>query len=215
MNTTRRTFGALLASGFAAAGGCLGFARGNEPLRFEAIGATPSERALQETGYNHQRTETRTVTEDVEVGGITRSVEAVNVIARYDKPIGLGALGRQRGAAFAVYATPQIEVLGRTVNPIADMSHRELARRIQSNFEGIGIDERVGTRRVTVLNTEIDLPKFAGTATFDSVDIPVSVHLGTVRSEHDILVVLGIYPQALADEKASIVTLAESISPNR
>lgn len=213
MKTTRRAFGALLASGFAAGSGCLGFARGNEPLYFEAVGATPSEAAVSEAGYEHRSTETQTITEEFEVGGVTRSAEAVNVIAQYDKPIDLGPLGSRRGAVFAVYATPQIEVLGRTFNPVEDMSHRKLTRRVQSNFEEISINERVDTRTITVLDKKTELSKFAGTATLDSVDVEVFVHLGTVKSKNDILVLLGIYPRILGDEEETIVALAESVSP--
>lgn len=213
MKTTRRAFGALLASGFVAGSGCLGFASGSEPLRFEAVGATPSEEAVSEAGYEHQRTETRTITREFEAAGQTRSVEAVNVIAEYDKRIDLGPLGHQRAGVFVVFATPRIDVLGRSFNPVEDMDHRELANEVQSNFGEISIDDRVGQRTITVSGKETDLSKFTGMATLDSQNVEIFVHLGTVETDEDVLVLLGIYPRILGGEEETIVALAESVSP--
>ena len=212
MATSRRGFCSFVTATFAGSAGCLGVFSGDEPARFVAPLAPVSEEALSETAYELDGTEETEETHTFEVAGQSREVEVVNQVAEYDKPIDMGPLGEARGAIFGTLCTPAVSVLGRTVNPIEEMSNDEIAAEAQSEYEALSIGSEIDRRTIRVLDREIELSKFEGEATFEGVGVDVFVHIGLAEGDDEFVVVFGIYPQLLSNEEESIVTLAEGVT---
>lgn len=214
MKHTRRAVGSMAVAALAGGAGCLGFVRGDEALEFAATAADPSDDALAETGYERRRTEEMDVVREFSAAGQTREVEVANVLSEYDKGIDMGPLGRARGAVFVAFATPQVEVLGRTFNPVGDLENRELAEEFQSQYEGVTVGDELDVRTIRVLGDSVDLSKFDAQAEFQGVGMDVYFHLGTAEAddEGDFVVVIGVHPQHVGSEEENVVALAESLT---
>lgn len=213
MDLTRRRFGALVAGTVAATGGCMDAATGEGPLTFEASEVRASETAVEDTGYEHRITETVPFTKEFEVGGVSREVRADTVVSKYDKAIDMGPLGSKRTALFVVASTPKAEVAGRPFNPIEDMDNRELAEEFQSQYDEMTIREEIGTEVISVFDEDVDLSTFEAETAFEGQPIDIRLHIGVAETDDDLVVLLGGYPRRLPDEKANVVTLAESVEP--
>lgn len=211
MRPTRRELCVLAGCSFAAAG-CLDVIRGEEPARVTADPAPVGEEPLAETDYEHQRTEETEETRTFEAASSSREVEVVNVRTEYDKSIDAGPLGETRAAVFATFATPKVEVLGRTFNPIEDMDNHEIAVEVQSRYEEVSIGEEIDRRTLTIVDDETAVSKFDGQATIAGTGIDVFVHVGRAEAGDEYVVVFAIYPQLLSGEEAEIVTLAEGVT---
>jgi hypothetical protein len=209
MAISRRGFCSLLTVGLAGSTGCLGVFSGDEPARFVAPLAPVTDEALEETAYELDSTEETEETHTFEVAGQSREVEVVNQAAEYQKPIDMGPLGEARGAIFGTLCTPAVSGLGRTFNPIEEMSNDEIAAEAQSEYEELSIGSEIDRRAIRVLDEEIEFSKFEGEATFEGIDVDVFVHIGLAEGDDEFVVVFGIYPRLLSNEEESIVTLAE------
>lgn len=212
MGFTRRAFGAGLLAATAGTAGCLGFARGEEPLTFRAVGARPDDETLEETGYRHRETRTEPISETVEVGGREREVELVNVLAECDKAIEIGSLERLRAAAFVAFATPAFEAFGRRFHPGERISTRRLATELNANFDELSIGEEVDERTITVFEESVDVSTFEGRATLGPTTLDVYVHLGGVMNDDDFVVFVGVHPRRLQRERENVLALAESLT---
>lgn len=213
MRVTRRAFGTGLLAGLIGTTGCLGFAHGEEPLVFEAVGARPTDEALAETGYRHHETRSETIRESFEIAGQSREVELVNVLVECDKAVDLGTAGRLRAAAFIAFATPQFEAFGRRFHPGDRISTRRLATELSSNFDELSIGEEVDERTLTVFGEAVDVSTFEGRAVFGPTTLEVYVHLGAATNEDDFVVLVGVHPRWLDGEYENVAVLAESLSP--
>lgn len=212
MGYSRRAFGASLLAGLAGTAGCLGFVRGEEPLTFTAVGAEPSDEALEETGYRHHRTETEPITETIDVGGTTREVELVNVLVECDRAVDLGPIGRERAAAFVVFASPTFDVAGRSFHPGDRISPRRLATELAANYDGLTIGDEVDERTLTVFEEAVDVTTFEGRGALGPTSLDVHVHLGTATNDEDFVILVGVHPRRFEGEREHVATLAESLS---
>lgn len=194
----------------ASTAGC-GFITGDEPLTFAAEPAPVSDQAVSEAGYQEAETRQQTVTEEFTVAGQTREVQVTNELAQYNRSVDLGPLGERRAAVFATFASPEVSVAGRTFNPIADMSNRDLLSRFSSQYEGLTVGQQVENRSHTVLGTETGVEKYEGTADLGGTTVDVYVHVTTVKHEGDFVVALGIYPQRLSGEEEHVFTMLSGI----
>jgi hypothetical protein len=201
MRLGRRELGAIVACSLLGAG-CLDVIRGGE---FAARPATVDERVLDETDYDHYRTVEIEETHTIGTETASRDVDVVNVQTEYDRRIDLSPLGEARAAVFATLATPKVEVLGRTFNPVEGMANQEIANEIQSRYE------EIDRRTVTVLEDGTEISKFEGRATFLGVSFGVFVHVDIAETDDDHVLALAIYPRPLGGEEETIVTLAEGI----
>jgi len=211
MKLSRRAVGLAAAGTLASTAGCVGFVTGDDSLRFEAEPAEADERTLSETGYDERRVEEQTVTESFTVAGLTREIEARNVLAEYDKGVDVGPLGEARAASFAAFATPQVDLLWRTFNPIAEMDNREIARKTTSEYDDVTIGEEIDRTTLEVLGDEVEVSTFEAEAYLESELTEVYLHIGTAEAEEDFVVIVGIYPRAV-DQSDEIERLAESLS---
>jgi hypothetical protein len=205
-----RTALALTVVLVAVTAGC-GFITGSESLSFSASPVTASDDAQSETGYEEQAVESSTVTRNFSAAGQTRQVEVTNQQARYERAVDLGPLGSQRAAVFVTFASPEVEVLTRTFNPVSDMSTREVLRQFESQYEGLSVGERVENRSVRSLGGQRTLQQFEGTATLGGGEVDVFVHAAKFRHEGDYVVAVGIYPQRIDGESESVVALVEGL----
>lgn len=207
----RRTFLAGSTLAFVPLTGCLGFITGSEPLEFEATRATVSDEALDDTGYTENSVEADTITRTVSAAGQERDVRVTNWIAEYGRTLELGPAGEQDLGIFALVATPQVNVLGRTFNPIGDMSNREILQQLRSEYEGLDVGSRVGSRDMSVLGENVTVDKFEGTASLEGINVDLFVHITTVEHGDDFVVPIAVYPQRLPGEEDNAFRLLDGI----
>ncbi|MFC5277452.1 DUF6517 family protein [Halorubrum rubrum] len=201
--TRRRAIAAGGSLGIAGLAGCtaLDFVTGGDPVEFTAEAATVSDAALEETGYESQGVTDDEITREFEAAGQTREVEVTNRIAEYDR--GVDFLGqRYRAAVFAALSTPQVEVLGRTFNPVAEMSTDELATMLQNRYEGISDVERASEYTTDVVGTETTVVEYEAESELADGGATVEMTLHVTEPTEvgdDFVVCLGAYPQVISD----------------
>lgn len=211
MNGQRRTAAALALAVLMLSTGCIGFLVGSEPAEFSASKATASDAALSETGYEEQNVSDATINESFTVGGQERQVTVTNWVAQYRRSASVGPLAEQDLAVFAVFSTPQVDVLGRTFNPVGSLSDEKLVKQVQSRYSSLNDVRQVDSRNVTVLGTETEVSKFAATTTVNGMEVDVYVHLTKVKHEGDYVIALAVYPQKLDGEQERVFTLLEGV----
>lgn len=192
--------------------GCLGFVTGSEPLEFSASPATVTDDARTEAGYQENAVEAQPLERDVTVAGQQRTVKVTNHVARYGREVDLGPLGQQELGVFVVLSTPEVEVLGRTFNPVGDMSNRELLQRLQGNYQSLEVGDRVGTTQVQVLGEDTALETYDGTASVEGREVDIRIRITRVTHEGDYVIAVGLYPAQLSEESGRIETLVEGIT---
>ena len=213
--TNRRSFiraaGALGLAG--ASAGCVGVITGSQAAEFSSGTATVPASALEETGYETVGVEALEIDRTVSVAGQERRVIVTNQLAQYDKSVELPTGDSYRGALFAVLATPAVEILGRTMNPVAQLGTGELARRVLSQYEGLGNLREDGTETVTVLGTETEVGRFLTDAEVAAgVTAEVRIHVAeAVRVGDDFVVAVGAYPTILSGEGEAVRTMMRAI----
>ena len=213
--TNRRSFlravGALGIAG--ASAGCVGVITGSEPAEFSSGTSTVPSSALEETGYELVGVEPLEIDETFSVAGQERRVKVTNQLAQYDRSIDLPTGDSYQGALFAVLTTPAIEVLGRTMNPVAELGTGELARRLLAEYEGFGNLREEGTETVTVLGTETEVGLFRTDAEIAAgVTTEVRIHVAeAVRAGEDFVIAVGAYPTLASGEADSVRTMMQAI----
>lgn len=180
------------------------------PMTFEAAVSTVPEAVLAETGYEEQGRDELVIERTVEAGGQTQAVVVTNQQVEYDKGVDLGAAGlpvdqRVRAAICTVLTTPQVEVLGRSFNPVADMDSADLAETVQGRYEGMEGLERVGEETAPVAGQSTTVGAFEGEADLveAGVAVDVTLHISeAVEAGDDLIVAVAGYPTVLADQEA-------------
>jgi hypothetical protein len=209
---TRRAVAAVLLLWLVASAGCVGFVTGTGDLTFEANDVVVSQEATSETGYEAVRDTPVNRSRTLTVAGQERTVTVVNQVAEYQRNISLGPLGEAPLARVTVFSSPEVEVAGRTLNPLADRSNPELVRSLQTSYERVEDVEAVGNRTVTVLGTETTVTRFAAEATIGGGQtIDVYVHLTKVRTGSDFVVVAAVHPQQVDAEQVGVDTMFRGV----
>ncbi len=193
---------------------------GGEPIEFEATPASVPSGTLDATGYEEAGVDDVVIERTFEVGGQSQDVVVTNWQAEYDKAVNFGATGlpvdeEQRAAVFTALTTPQVEVLGREFNPVAEMSSAELASMIQDRYDGIGDLEQVGEREHSVAGESTTVGEFETEAELvePGITLTLALHIAeAVEAGDDLLVAIGGYPRLLqADERDNIFTLMDAV----
>lgn len=213
MTRSRRTFLAAAATGTVAlTAGCLDFALGNGPLELNSDRVAPTDAALEEAGYVEDAVEQRTVDETIDAR-IERDVEATVWLSRYSKTVDYQGAEREAGF-FGAVSVPDFSVLGRSFNPIADMSNEELLSEFLDRFEGdYGTVDDTAPKESFALDIlgdgrQVDI--FEGEANYKGERIEIELAVTSFSHEDDLIVLLGTYPAALAEESANVEVLMES-----
>jgi hypothetical protein len=207
---TRQLLATLAVLAVTVTAGC-GFITGQSALAFGASPAMASDDALSETSYEELAVENSTVTRNFSAAGQTRQVEVTNQQARYERAVDLGPLGSQRAAVFVTFASPEVDVVGQTFNPISDMSTQEVLAQFESQYEGLSVGDRVRNRSVQTLGSQRTLQQFEGTAALSGTEVDVYVHAAKFQHEGDYVVAVGIHPQRLDGEAENVVALTEGL----
>ncbi|WP_017342252.1 DUF6517 family protein [Halorubrum sp. T3] len=201
--TRRRALAAGGAVGLASLAGCtaLDVATGDGPAEFAAGTATVADATLSESGYELNEVSDEVISREVEVAGQTREVRVTNTVAEYDKAVELFG-ERYQAAVFAAVTTPQIEVLGRALNPIAELGTRERAELILSRYEGVGDLERGSEYSTEVLGSDAEVVVYTADGEIEGTgaDTELELHIGEpVEVEDDFVLPLAAYPAAFSD----------------
>ncbi|MFA9515878.1 DUF6517 family protein [Halopenitus sp. H-Gu1] len=201
--TSRRRF--LLASGAVGMAGLAGCTtvdvlRGEE-VEFEAGTATVADAALADTGYQLRGVSAETRTQEFEVAGRPRAVQVTNRTAEYDKAVEL--LGeRYQAAVFMALATPRVELLGRSYNPIADSDSEDLAERITARYDDVSDLERGTDYTTSILGTDTTVVVYAAQGDIEGTDLTIDLELqiaDPVEAGDDFVVCLAAYPESFGD----------------
>ena len=212
---------ALAAIGTVAAGstaGCLDAIPflGSDPITFSASPTTAPDIVLEESGYAEHERSTMEVERTFEAAGQTQRVVVTNQLVEYDKAIDFGALGlpvggRYQAAVVTALTTPQVEVLGRTFNPVADMSSADVAAMVQDRYEGMGDLRQVGSEDVPVAGTTTTVGEFETRAELvgPGVGVDLTLHISeAVEAGSDLVVAIGGYPTvARRRERSDVFTM--------
>jgi len=210
INRRRLLAGAAAAAGIGLAG-CLG----DEPVEFaaEPVGVTAD--ARESTGYERAGVEEQVVRREVEAAGQSREVVVTNYRTTYEKAVDLGPIGERRAALFTALSTPQVELLGREFNPVAELSTGELVERVQEGYDGIGNVEHDADAEVSILGQSVVRSRFTAEAEFDGVAVDVYLHVTeAVEAGEDLVVTVGAHPRQLAGEEEHVVALMRGIDPD-
>jgi hypothetical protein len=187
---------------------------GDEPLAFESTPARVSDDALAETGYEQEEVTDIEIERTFDVGGQERTVTVTNWQASYQRSLGLdvelpGDLG---GAVFTTLTTPQVEILGREVNPVADMSNDEILDRIQRRYDELERVEVDAEESETVLGETTTRTRFTAEARVDGATIEAYLHVtNPVASDGDLVTSVGAHPRAIPDEESRVVRMIQAI----
>ncbi|MFW5919399.1 MAG: DUF6517 family protein [Halanaeroarchaeum sp.] len=193
---------------------------GDEPLEFSASPASIPDPVLEETGYDEQEIEEVVVEETFESTGQTQDVIVTNWQGEYDKAIDLSELPLSsdetvRAAVVTTLSTPQVRVLGRTFNPVADVESAELAEMVQDRYGGVEGLEQVGEESVPVAGESTTVGEFEGQARHvgEGVSIDLTLHIAeAVESGDDFIVGVGGYPTRLRErERSHVFSMLEGI----
>ncbi|OVE84382.1 DUF6517 family protein [Natronolimnobius baerhuensis] len=213
MTLSRRSLlGAGATGAVALTAGCLDFVRGEGPLEFEANQVVPSASALAETGYEEDEIEHKEIDEEVDIG-VEREIRASLWAGLYTKERELQGQTQDAGL-FAAVSIPGIEVLGRSFNPLADLSGEELLEELMSQLDGeqdidnISHEDSFG---LEILGEGREVTIFGGEAEYGDEVLEVEIALTSFIHEDDLLVLLGTHPRLLAGEAANIERLMESV----
>ena len=172
-----------------------------EPAEFTAGTATVADATLSESGYELNDVSDRTVAREFEVGGQTREVRVTNTIAEYDKAVELFGQ-RYQAAVFAAVTTPQVQVLGQALNPIAEMGTRDRAELILSRYENVGNLERGSEYSTTVLGADAEVVVYTAEGEIEGTgaSTELELHIGEpVAAGDDFVLPLAAYPASFSD----------------
>lgn len=209
----RRAFLATAGVGVGTAtAGCTGLF-GEDLTTFEAQPATVPESVARGAGYDLEEMDEQTIERTFEAAGQSQTVRVTNRTAEYEKSVDLGPLGELKAAIFTALSTPQVNVLGRTFNPIDDRSNEELAEMIQDQYADIGGLDVEHEAPVTVLGTDTTETKFAGEIRMEGgEEIDIYLHVSSaVESGEDLVLGVGAYPQQLPAEEDNVLAMLEAI----
>ncbi len=210
--TRRQVLAAGAVAGVGGLAGCLGW----PDDQLAASPATVGTGALAETGYDEHVVEEWPIERTVDRFGIDRTISVTNWYAEYDRSVSLPGLSRLQAAVVSVLSTPQISILGRTVNPVGEYSTGELVALIQERYDEVRDIRFVDEESVTTLDTETTIDRYRASARLIEAGTTIDVYLAItepVSHGDDFVIPIAIYPQflGLEVESASVRTLLEAI----
>ncbi len=195
--------------------GCIGFLTGSEALEFSAETATVSEASLEESGYEKapDASGEQEVERTFSVAGQEREVIVTNHIQEYKRSVSLPVLGEQELARFIVLSTPQVDIAGKTFNPVGEWTAREFVMQLQSAYDGLNDVQEEGERSVQMLGQSRTVTKFSAKAEVqggESVDVFIHV-TEPVADGEDFVIGLAVYPQQIDGEQERVDQLISGI----
>ncbi|WP_440771202.1 DUF6517 family protein [Natronorubrum sp. DTA28] len=214
MTYSRRAILATGATGtLALTAGCLDFVLGNGPMELTAERVAPTDAALEAAGYGEYEIEERSIEETIEVG-VERDVEARVWSSIYSKDVEHRGIEHE-GAFFVAVSIPDFSILGRSFNPISEMTNDELLEEFLSEIDSDHTDiddiSKVDSFTLDILGDDRTVDVFEGESEFEGEPIDIEIPVASFGHEDDRIVLLGSYPAALAEESANAEELMESV----
>lgn len=217
MKTRRKVLAGIGAGSVGLLAGCLDIVRGNT-LEYSSEPAQVDQSAIDDSGFEHVRTERIPVEDTVEAAGQERDVRITNWATSYNKRFNLERGGSIRTALFTTISTPDVEILSRSVNPITEMDHQEMIGEFSGEFDAI--DEvadiqflREDSTRMLGEQTEVSV--FEATAIIEGREADALIHVADTQHEDDIVVAVGAYVvefQGISlDESDNVRTFMQSV----
>ncbi|MFB6125349.1 MAG: DUF6517 family protein [Halanaeroarchaeum sp.] len=176
-------------------------------LSYSASQATVSEQALASAHYSEQDVHSQTVNRTFTVAGQTRQVNLTNWMASYSRDT---SGGRSPGSV-VVFATPTVTIAGQSLNPLGQLSSADLIDRLLAQYGAVGDVQSAGSQQITVLGKNATVSSFRATITQNGQDVPVLVHVTTVKHGDDYVVALAIHPASATAEDAAVKTMFTGI----
>lgn len=190
--------------------GCTGVLTG--PVTFSASEATVSDAALEETGYEHNRTEKMEVSRTFSAAGQSKDAEVTNWISEYHQKVGLPGVGEKKVAVFATFASPQVEVLEKSFNPLKKYDDRQLAEQFTTQLDSVNDVRKVSSRNQTMLGKSTAVTKFeASVTTTVGIEFDAYIHVTKVKHDDDFVVALAVYPQQLSGQSDKVGRLLRGV----
>ncbi|AGN00282.1 hypothetical protein L593_01645 [Salinarchaeum sp. Harcht-Bsk1] len=193
--------------------GCVGLVLG-DGLEMDSEPAAVSDEALAETGFQFSDHRTLWLNETVAVAGQEREINASAHATIYNRTTNLERFERDTGG-FVVISTPDVSVAGESANPAARMSNRELVERFQGELESevgqLGNLTKVSERTEPVLGYAAAVSVFETTTTIEGREVTLYVHVTKVQHEDDLVIGIGVHPEALAQQAPEIHRLLRGI----
>lgn len=210
----RRSYlGGLASSAAVGLAGCMDLITGDGPLEVAADPAEVPAARRDGTGYTLDVQEPMEIERTVKAAGQERRVVVTNWLTRYTKDMAVGPGDEVEAAIFAALTTPQFEVLGREFNPVADLSTRELAERVQDQYEGIENLEHRRDETVTVAGQSTTESVFDAETTVAGRPIDLHLHVTpAVELADNLVVTVGGYPAPVPDEDETIHDLMDGVA---
>ncbi|APX96019.1 DUF6517 family protein [Natronorubrum daqingense] len=211
----RRVFlGASVSGIVGVTAGCLSGIIDDETT-FEASPVRVSPAAVDETDYEHIRTEERVEQREYE----GESYEETSYVSEYAREVEHSLEDLESSsvpAVVSVVSTPTVVVAGEELETLADRDPEVIAESVQDGYEEFDLENNVGGRAVEVddLEIRVSFDTYAATATVaDDADAEIDCVVDVVRFDagEDSLVTIGIYPDdealELSDEQGEVDTL--------
>lgn len=196
-----------------ASSGCVGLVFG-DGASLEAEPAAVGQAPLEDSPFRFAGTDTVRIEETVTVAGQDREIRATNHVRTYNRTLDLQSV-EQQGGAFVVVSTPDSSIAGRSMNPVADMSNRDLVDRFRGQLEEQLGELRnlrsVDERTEPVLGGAATVTTYAAETEFEGETITVNVHVTKVVHEDDVIVALGVHPEAIQQQAPEIFALMRGI----
>ncbi|SDD28553.1 DUF6517 family protein [Natrinema hispanicum] len=215
MTFSRRAVLAAGATGtLALTAGCLDVVLGNGPLEFDAGRVAPTDDAVATAGYQESDVSDETIERTVELpGGVEREARATIWQSTYTKAVDYAGQTRE-GAAFAGVSIPGMQVAGRSLNPLGELSNTELLERflgqLPSDHGELSDLTHEDSFGLEILGDGRTVDLFVGTSDLEGETIEIELKLTSFDHEGDLLVLLGTYPKLLTAESANVEQLMES-----
>ena len=193
--------------------GCVGLVLG-DGVEMDSEPAAVSDEALADTSFAFAEHRTIWLNETIEVAGQERQINASNHAMIYNRTSSLERFDRDTGG-FVVISTPDVSIGGQSVNPAARMSNRELVDRFREDIESevgqLGTLSAVSERTEPVLGYAATVSVFETTTTVEGREVTLYVHVTTVKHEDDLVIGIGVHPEALAQQAPEIHRLMRGI----
>lgn len=180
---------------------------------FSAAPAAPASATVAETGYELQSAETTTVERRVGAAGQQRTIAVRNRQRVYRRNLTVGNETYLQGL-FVTVSTPAVRIAGSARNPLADASHRDVLERFGDRLVDGGDDlsfERVGRRSRAIDGQATKVSEFRTSVTVGETAQDVAVYVGSVRSEGDIVIVVGVHPTAFPGQRVSVFEMLYAV----
>lgn len=214
MTTRRSVLAAGATAGVALTAGCLDFVLGNAPLEFDAQMVRPTDDQLEESAYEELEADWERITEAVTVGGAEREISASVWASTYSKTVEVQG-ERLEAALFAAVSLPKMEVLGRPLNPILELSNEELLAEFQGEFDGqygqLDDLQRVDDFGLPILGAGRTVDVFTTETDVDGEVLEITLFVSSFAHDGDVIVLLGGFPELLPEEGVNIELLMESV----